>query len=379
MSIVMSDARAMGIIFPNMHDDNIPELISHRTMASVPFAGRYRMIDFSLSRMAAAGMRSIGVIVRQNYQSLMGHLGSGREWDLARKRGGLVIFPPYGREGGKSYYGRLQGLDSVIEYMESRNEKLVVMSDCDIACNIDCRRLIAEHVKSGADVTAVYEKGVIQEGMRGDNVCFTLGNDGLVNEVRINDYKRGTQNISMNIYVIGREFLVNSVKEAMVRGDTSFERDILGRSLNMIKVVGYECTDYRARIYDMRSYFTENLRLLERGNLEALFPIDRPVYTKVRDEAPVRYAIGSRVVRSMASDGCIIEGEVTDSLVFRGVRIGKGAKIKNCVIMQGTVIEPNVTLENVICDKNVLVKADQALKGAADFPVYIRKDGRVGE
>lgn len=369
----------MGIIFPNMHDDNIPELISQRTMASVPFAGRYRMIDFSLSLMAAAGMRSIGVIVRQNYQSLMGHLGSGREWDLARKRGGLVIFPPYGRDGGKAYRGRIQGLDSVIEYLESRNEKLVVMSDCDVATNLDNRALISAHVKSCADVTAVYEKAPIQEGMKRDNVCFTLDNDGLVTEVRINDFKRGTQNVSMNIYVIGREFLINSVKEAMVRGDASFERDILGRNLNMIKMAGYECTGYRVRIFDMRSYFRENLRLLERGNLEALFPADRPIYTKVRDEAPVRYAIGSKVVRTMASDGCIVEGEVTDSLLFRGVRVGKGSKIRNCVVMQGTVIEANVVLENVICDKNVLIKAGQSLKGAKDIPVYIRKDGRVGE
>lgn len=373
------EARAMGIIFPNMHDEAIPELISHRTMASVPFAGRYRMIDFPLSSMSGAGMRSVGIIVRQNYQSLMGHLGSAREWDLSRKRGGLVIFPPYGRDGGKEYRGKIEGLDSVIEYLETRNESLVVLSDCNIACNMDYRPLITAHLQSGADVTVVYERGQMTDCLKKDNTCLTLDSDGFVTEMRVNEYKKSIQNLAMNTYVFGREYLIDLVKDAMVRGDTRLDRDVLSSSLKVIKLYGYEFGGYTARICDMKSYFDENLRLLQRGNLDALFPRERPVYTRVRDEAPVRYAIGSVMTNSMAGDGCIIEGEVENCVLFRGVRIRKGAKLKNCVIMQGSQIGQGTVLENVVADKNVFVADGQRLQGAANFPVFIAKNSQVGE
>ncbi len=375
----MIESRAMGIIFPNMHDDNIPELIAKRTMASVPFAGRYRLIDFPLSGMSGAGMRSVGIIVRQNYQSLMGHVGSGREWDLARKRGGLTIFPPFGREGGKVYRSRVEGLASVIEYLETRNEGLVVMSDCNIACNIDYRDLLATHVKSGADATIVYEKTSLDNCSKKDNTCLSLGEDGFVTDMRINEYRGGVQNVSMYVCVVGREFLIGAVKEATVRGDTDLERDIFARGLgSTLKIYGYEYTGYSARICDMKSYFSEHMRLLEPGNLDALFPREHPIYTRVRDEAPVRYAIGSVVNNSMASDGCIIEGTVENCVLFRGVRVGKDAHLKNCVIMQGGEIGAGTTLENVVADKNVTIAPGQHLQGANNFPVFIAKNSVVG-
>ena len=369
---------AMGIIFPNIHDESIPELVGHRTMASSPFGGRYRMIDFTLSCFSNAGIRNIGVIVRKNYQSLMGHLGNGREWDLVSKRGGLIIFPPFGRESNTEYRGRIQGLASVMQYLEERTEKLVVMSDSNHAFNLDISALLAAHTASGADITAVYEKSLIKEGMREDNFTFSLDGEGFVNEVRINDYRKGFQNVSMDLYVIGRELLISMVREAMVRGQTKFIADLVAPNLKLYKVLGYEYAGYRARIFDMRSYFEENLRLIDPANLAALFPEKRPILTKVHDEAPVRHAIGSRVEQSILADGCIIEGEVNHSVLFRGVRVGKGATVKNCVIMQGAHIEAGARLENVVADKNVVVRAGQSLTGAANFPVYIGKNSSVG-
>lgn len=374
----MTPSSAMGIIFPNMHDDNIPELVGHRTMASVPFAGRYRMIDFCLSGMASAGMRDIGVIVTQNYQSLMDHLGSGREWDLSSKRGGLVIFPPFGRDSSNTFDGRIEMLASVLDYLQSRTENLLVMSDCDIACNVDYRALINHHLKSGADLTAVYEKGAIEDGMRKDNYTYNISNEGFITDIRINDYRKGTQNLAMNVYVVGRELMISIVHEAMVRGEHHFVRDILSRNLKVYKVSAYEYTGYCARIFDMRSYYHESLRLLEKGNVEKLFPEENPIYTKVRDEAPVRYAIGSKVTKCLVADGCIIEGEAENCLLFRGVRVGKGAKLKNCVIMQGNEIGPGAVLENVVTDKNVVVGAGQSLHGATSFPVFVGKNSNVG-
>ncbi len=369
---------AMGIIFPNIHDESIPELVGHRTMASIPFGGRYRMIDFTLSGFTSAGIRNIGVIVRKNYQSLMGHLGNGREWDLSSKRGGLVIFPPFGRESSSEYQGRIQGLASVMQYLEERKEPLVVMSDCNVACNLDMKKVIEDHRQSGADLTAVYEKSTIHEGMQNDNFTFGLDGEGFVNDIRVNDYRKGVQNVAMDVYVIGRELLISMVREAMVRGQYKFISNVIAPNLKLYKVRGYEYTGYRARVFNMQSYFEENLRLLEAGNLEALFPEARPIYTKVHDEAPVRYAIGAKVTKSMLADGCIIEGQVQHSVLFRGVRVGKGAVLNNCVIMQGARIEAGACLENVVADKNVVVGAGQSLTGAANFPVYVGKNGTVG-
>lgn len=374
----MTNANAMGIIFANMHDESIPELIANRTMASVPFAGRYRMADFTLSGMANAGVQNIGVVVRKNYLSLMDHLGNGREWDLSRKRGGLVIFPPSAQDLNKTGQGRIQALGNVLDYLAFNKEDLVVMSDCNIACNLNYKDLLKEHKASGADVTVVYEKASLNDSLLNDNVTYLLDKEGYVSDIRINDYKKGVQNLAMNVYVVQREFLLNILKDAIVRGYENFERDILARNLKIMKVRGYEYDGYRARISDMKSYFDQNMDLLKIANLKNLFPEERPVYTKVRDEAPVRYAIGSKVNNCLVGDGCIIEGEIQNCVLFRGVRVGKGAKLKNCVVMQGTLIEPGVQMENVVTDKNVKISTGVALKGTESFPIFIGK-GQVVE
>ena len=369
----MINARAMGIIFPNLHDENVPELVGARALASIPFAGRYRMIDFCLSGMTMAGIQNIGVVVKKNYQSLMDHLGTGREWDLSTKRGGLVLFPPYSRDGVETYSGRIEGLASILDYLGSRREELVVMCDCDMAYSLNFTALLAEHRTSGADVTLLYRTAPLAEGLEKDNMCLSFDADGFVDEIRINEYKKGVQNLSMNVYVIGREYLVNVVREATVRGDKRFASDFLARNLKVAKVRGYEYKGYCAHVYNMQSYFKENIRLLDNENLQALFPTEWPVYTKVRDEAPVRYAIGCDVANSIVADGCIIEGDVENCVLFRGVRVGKGARLRNCVVMQGSVIEPGVSMENVVADKNVRVCTGQKLSGAASFPVYLAK------
>ncbi len=373
----MSKENALGIIFPNLHEETIPDLVGHRSMASIPFGGRYRLIDFSLSCFTNAGIRNIGIVVRQNYQSLMAHLGNGREWDLSSKRGGLVIFPPYGRES--TYYsGRIQGLASILQYLEERREPLVVMSDCNIAFHMNIKDLLHAHLDSGADVTAVYERSPIVGGLKNDNYTFSLDENGFLNEVRVQEYRKGTHCVGMEIFVIGREFLISVVREAMAQSKFNFMADVIAPNLNVYRVYGYEHTGYRARIHDMRSYYEENLRLLKPGSLEALFPQHLPILTKVHDESPVVYAIGSKVQNSLLADGCSIEGNVQSSMLSRGVRVGKNAEVHNCVLMQGTQIEPGAYLENVITDKNVVVQSGQQLVGATNFPIYIRKNSVVG-
>ena len=376
--MVNSNADALGIIFPNSYDTLVPELVSERLMASIPFAGRYRMVDFILSSMVNCGIDNISIIVRKNYHSLMDHLGSGRPWDLVRKNGGLNIVPPSAEKTVKIFSGRVDALASVLDFLKDQKEEYVVMSDPNIAANFDFKAMLQAHIDSGADVTVVYAEDEIPAGMmKPDTVnkelYYTLDLDGTrVKKIGINSDQTGIQNLSMNIYVISRTLLIDLIKEAYVQGYAHFGRDVLSRQLDELNVQAYRFDGYKARISDMKSYFDENMKLLVDENLDGLFS-GNPIYTKVRDDNPTRYINGAKVKNIMAADGCVIEGEVENCVLFKGVKIGKGAKVKNCVLMQDTVVEENASLEYIITDKNVTVTKGKELKGTDSFPVYVAK------
>lgn len=374
--MVSSNANALGVIFANSYDNLVPELVAERTMGSIPFAGRYRMIDFVLSNMANAGIDNVSVIVRKNYHSLMDHLGSGREWDLTRKRGGLNIVPPFAERSVKLYSGRVDALASVLSWLQAQKERYVILSDTNVAMNFDFNKLIDAHVASGADVTMVYNRSEIPDGARNDNYTIRIDN-GRVTELLSNDYRPGVQNLSLNLYIIERETLIQLIRDAAVRGLVYFERDILARNLNLLNVQAYEFDGYAARIADMKSYFDENMRLLEPGNVDKLFDPANPIYTKIRDDNPTRYVTGSHVESSLIADGCCIEGTVENCVLFRGVVIKKGAVVKNCVLMQDTVVESDAELSCVVTDKNVRITRGKHLSGTESFPVYVAKNHTV--
>lgn len=368
------DASVMGIIFPNTYDNLVPQLVTERAMAAIPFAGRYRLIDFMLSSMTNAGIGNVSLVTRNNYHSLMDHLGSGREWDLARKHGGLNIIPPFAeRTVTKIYDGRMEALASILRFLDVQKEKYIIITDCFQALNIDFKPFIHAHIDSGADVTAMYQVASIPDGAKNGNYTLTLDENGRVTEFLNNDYRAGKQNLCMNIYILEREHLISMIKEAMVRGLLYFERDMLAPNLRTLRVQGYRYDGYVARIADLKSFFDENMRLLEDKNLDALFDKSRPVYTKIRDDNPTRYVAGARVNNSMIADGCIIEGTVENSVLFRGVHVEKGAVVRNCVLLQDTVVEVNANVEYVVTDKDVQISAGKKLSGSDTFPVYVAK------
>lgn len=374
--MVSNNANALGVIFANTYDNLVPELVAERSMASIPFGGRYRLIDFVLSNMANSGIDNISVIVRKNYHSLMDHLGAGREWDLTRKRGGLNIVPPFAERSVKMYSGRVDALDSILSWLIDQKERYVILSDSYTAMNFDFNKLIKTHIDSGADVTMVYNVAEIPEGARNDNYTIKIDN-GRVVELLSNDYRPGEQNLSLNIYIIERESLIQLVRDAAVRGLVYFERDILARNLSLLNVQAYEFTGYVSRVSDMKSYFDENMRLLQDGSMEQLFDPANPIYTKIRDDNPTRYIEGSSVKNSVVADGCVIEGIVENSVLFRGCQVKKGAVVKNSVLMQDTVVESGSDVEFVVSDKNVHITADKKLTGTETFPVFVAKGHTV--
>ena len=380
--MVNSNKKALGLIFPNSYDNWVPELVNVRLMASIPFASRYRMVDFVLSSMANSGIDNISVIVKKNYHSLMDHLGSGREWDLVRKHGGLNIFPPFMESDSRAYLGRAGALANTLDFLRSQKEKYVVMTDSNIAVNFDFSKMIDAHIESGADITVAYSEqelpaNFLYHEANDRDHYYTLNiNNGRVEKILINAKDKGVQNFSMNMYVVERELLINLINEASLRGNEYFERDVLIPQLSKLNVQAYKYEGYLARITGMKSYFDENMKLLDDYNVDALFE-GAPIYTKIRDDNPTRYIDGAKVKNTMAADGCVIEGEVENCVLFRGVKIAKGAVVKNCVLMQDTVVEAGANVEYTITDKDVVITAGKELKGNDSFPVYIPKFHKV--
>ncbi|CCY12551.1 glucose-1-phosphate adenylyltransferase GlgD subunit [Clostridium sp. CAG:81] len=379
--MVNSNVNALGIIFPNSYDNLIPELAGDRLMASIPFAGRYRIIDFLLSSMANCGISDIAIVVRENYHSLMDHLGSGREWDLLRKNGGLSIFPPYAEKNMKVYSGRVQALESILPFLKSKKEKYVIMTDANIAVDFDFGAMLQEHIESGADVSIAYTEQEIPEelisaGVHEDMYYTLCLEDGRVRRIFMNSEESGIQNLSMNIYIMEREALIEKIHGAFVRGYSYFERDILAPRLEKYNIRGYKYDGYYARICGLKSYFDENMKLLDDENLDALFTGGQ-IYTKIRDDNPTRYINGCKTKNNLVADGCVIEGDVENCVLFRGVKIAKGAKIRNCVLMQDTVVEAGARLDYVVTDKNVTIEVGQELKGTDTQPFYVAKGHTV--
>ena len=367
---------AIGVIFTNLHEENVPELVRRRTMASIPFGGRYRLIDFALSNMVNSGITTVGLMTSNNYRSLIDHIGSGKDWDLARKDGGLILLPPFSEKHDKLYTTRLEALGSLTGFLSRRNEKYVVLTDCDGVAKFDIANIINYHESKNADITLVSHHGKV--GSRSDFILLNSDADGRVNEIKLSPHvKGGTKaNIFINMMIINRQFLLNLVEDSVTHGFNSFESDILVKQLNSLKIYKYDFEGYYAGIDSMSAYFKHNMELLNKEVRDELFG-DRDIYTKVRDSAPSKYGEAAVVKNSLISDGCVIEGVVENSILFRGVKVAKGAVIRNSIIMQDNYIGENTSLNCVITDKNVVVSDRKTLSGCNELPYFIQKGTRL--
>lgn len=367
----------LGLIFANMHDSTVSDLTKNRTMGSVLFGGRYRLIDFPLSNMVNSGITQVGVITKSNYQSLLDHLGSAREWDLSRKKGGLYILPPFGNVDSKLYRGRIEALYGALSFIKHSLATHVVLSDCDVVTNMDYKPIVEQHVESGADITVVTHTGVYYAEDIKNSTVINANEDDDVKSVLIQPEISGTCTTSLNVFVMSKDFLIDMIQDSIAKGNVSFEKDILQAKCNELKIKTYEYNNYFSKITNMLSYFKANQELLNADNAKKLFLPKKPIYTKVSDNAPAKYDLNCDVKNSLIADGCIIEGEVQDSILFRGVKIGKGTKVKNCILMQGTVVGDNAEISYLITDKNVTISSNHILTSAPSYPMYVKKGASV--
>ncbi len=371
----MRGNNVLGILFSNMKDQTIRELTEMRTMGSVPVGGRYRLIDFPLSNMANSGVTRVGVVTKSNYRSLMDHVGSGKAWNMSRKHSGLVFLPPYG-SGNVLYQNRIGALSGIREFLESSKEEFVFMADCDVVANMDIQEVVRAHVAKGADITVVFKRGELPDSMDG-TTTMSMDMDGRVREVLLHSRDTGVQCFDTSMYVMRREFLIQVINDAVSHNLKDFEADILQAGVARYRIFGFEHKGYAGIVTSMNSYYQLNKSLLDADVRAQLFPMSRPIYTKVRDDMPARYGMGASVKNSLVADGCVIEGEVENCVLFRGVTIKKGARVRNSIIMQSSVIGENCDIDYLILDKDVEIHSDRRLMGFESYPVYISKGSRV--
>ena len=375
---------AAGLIFANIHDQSIPELTRVRSMASVPFGCRYRLIDFTLSNMVNSGINRIGLITHHNYQSLLDHIGTGKDWDLARRSGGIKLIPPYitAYDQGtriKSPSHRLEALFGAKDFIARCNEDYFVLSDCDIICNIDLSEVIEAHAASGADITFVTKRMDAAAMHLAEQVSIiTADEDGKVTDFTRAQPTEGMVDLYTNIMVVSREHLLTILANSAAHGHRSFFADVIVPSLGTANFRAYEYDGWYAYIGSLEGYFASSMDMLTQEAREGLFAVkNRPVLTKVRNSAPTKYKEGADVKNSFIADGCVIEGTVENSILFRGVKVGKGTVIKNSILMQDTYTGSDVTLNCVITDKDVTIRDGRHLSGHETMPFYVGKGGSV--
>ncbi len=367
----------MGLIYTGENDIHLGELTSLRAVAALPIAGRYRVIDFQLSSMVHTGIKNVGIITQKNYSSLMDHVGSGREWDLHGKQG-MVILPPFLTNSGMGVYtGILDALKSNTNFLARSKQEYVVLTNSHTVYNIDFTDAIMSHIQRNADITILYNrhegKNIGRDGER--DQFFTLGDNEKIIGMEIGSGARGTC-ASMKIYIMKRELLRQLVEQGGASGKHYFESDLIQSGINEgnLQVYGYEYKGIAWQIDSIQSYFNFNTALLDSDFRHQLFPADRPIYTKVRDDIPARYIEGCECENSLVANGCVIEGTVINSILFRGVKVQKGAVVKNSIVMQDAQVQEGAEIDHCILDKQSVIRRNGRLIAPAAYPIVIAKN-----
>lgn len=366
----------MGIILPE--DIHINSLTEKRSIAALPFAGRYRLVDFALSNMVNGGITNVGVILKHNYSSLMDHLGSGKEWDLNRKDGGLHILPPY---IARNIHGLGEGsvdlIASALGYLSKSKQKYVILSKGNIVFNIDYDKVMDLHLEKNADITMVYYEEDTDKEAITNHTFLSVDDDNRVSDIEVKPRRPKTNKIFLSVMLIEKGYLQYLVDEAVARGEQDIVRDILMKRNSNSNIYGYKFDGYVGDIENIQSYYDNSMRMLNVDVRKEIFNPIRPIYTKIKDQAPTRYSSDASVSNCLIADGCIIEGQVKNSIIFRGVHIGKDSRVSNSIVMQDSIIQTGCELDYMVMDKEVTIRENGRLIGDIRHPIIISKGETV--
>lgn len=366
-----------GILFAYRSDANLGELTRPRNTCSLPYGGRYRLIDFMLSSYVNAGITDVGIIVHQSYQSLLDHLGSGKDWELSRKHGGLRILPPfsYAEQGHGAYRGNMEALTGVSDYLRNIRQDYIVMGWGDVAVNLDVTKFFEQHIATGADLTLACTPTMT--GTPRFSEYVELGGDGRITDLSIHPNEAGKTLESLEVYIISKKLLLEMVNYCAAHNIYHFGHGVLQPRMNSLKIIPFIHEGYSARFQSVGDYYQRSMDLLKPEVRADLFNAKRPIRTKDMSNPSTYYGPSSVSTSCLVADGCYIEGEVENSILFRGVTVEKGAKVKNSVLMQGATVKAGASLSHVIADKNVTINEERVLIGHSSYPLAIAKDSVV--
>lgn len=360
----------MAVLSLNEKENNIKSLTNDRPLCTIPIGGRYRIIDFMLSNLVNSNVENIGLLAPFSSRSLVDHVGSGKPWNLNRKISGLFIF-----NGGSksSFVSDIEILKTNLEYLYRSKHEYVIMSSSNMICNIDYKLAAEFFEASGADITMIYKK--INDGKTNFMDCNLLNIDKSNGVLSVGE-NIGTEedlNISMDMFIMKKKTLIDIEKNCVQLGFWKSLREWIYKNLEEYNVNAFEFKGYVGYINSIASFYKVSRDMLNPAINRELFFKNGQIYTKIMDEPPTRYFNDCKVNNSLVANGCLIEGTVQNSIIARKVTIGKGAVVRDCIIMQNCEIKENVILNNVIIDKNNIIDVDKELKGLKEYPLVIEK------
>ncbi len=367
----------LGLIIAFDTDNDLRELTEHRTVAAVPFGGRYRIVDFMLSNMVNSGIYKIGLLMKDKYQSLIDHIGTGKDWDLSRKNAGITLLPPYSYSKKASplvtgeYRGKIDALAGAIDYLQKNRAEYVVLADGDVIANIPMDEVVEAHEASGNDITMVVTKH------NAENPFITyceMNRKREIVDIRVGNNNEGKCKYSaLGVYVMSRQYLIHLIADCVTHNCTHFERELLTRALTESNIGAYVFNEYNIKVFDAKDYFQANMDILDQECRNELFLRTRPIFTRIYDESPAYYGDKAEVCDSLVADGCHIEGRVVNSILFRDVLIEKDAEIKNSIIMENGRILSGSSLAHIVLDRGVTIREGRTMMGHENYPVVIAK------
>ena len=367
----------LGLIFTSTHNEKMNKLTLEIPIGALPFGGRYRLIDIMLSNFANDHVNEVGVITKNNYQIILKHLGSGKEWDLASKKGGLSVLPPLSQNAMKDVYkGKLDAMRGVLSYIKASQAEYVILADSDVIINfVNYDAILAKHVETGADITVIYHSQEVGEEDYIYSTILEVDESGRITDAELAINKSSENKVSLNMYFMRRDYLVSLLTDDRNKRLSSFEKDIILKKHEQLKIYGFAYNGYARRINSVKNYFDANMELLNKEIRETVFsPNNRKIYTKVHDEVPVKYGSSSQNANSLVADGAIIEGIVSDSVIFRRAKIAKNAVVKNSILMPGAIVDEGAAIEYCIVQDGAHIQKGHQLKGSLESPMCIMND-----
>ncbi len=364
--------RALGIILAGGKSERLKDLTDHRAIAAMPVGSCYRAIDFSLSNMANSGVSKVAVITQYNSRSLLDHLSSAKWWDFGRKQGGLFIFTPFlSNDNAFWYRGTADSIYQNLTFLKRSNEPYVIITSGDHVYKMDYNKILEYHKQKEADITIVCKN--MRDGDVSNYGVVELDEEGRMKEFEEKPLDPQSSTISVGIYVIQRTLLIKLLEEIMPEGRYDIVKDIIIRYRRKLKTYAYMFDGYWSNINNVQSYYQTNMDFLDREVRGLLLKQAPYIATKAKDEPPAKYNVGACAKGSLIGSGCILNGCIEHSVLFRKVFTGENSHIRGSIIMEGSYVGNNCVIENAILDKEVVVSDGKQIIGTKENPIILKK------